>query len=86
MAIDIEALTKADVGRWVLYMPSGKTASFLSISFHGEVERGRVKSWNDKWVFVVYCLGQYAKFWQNYTGAATNPEDLEWVWPGEELT
>ena len=74
MNIEITSLTKADVGRWVSYLPS-----------HGKPEFGRIKGWGTTTVFVVYCLGKYAKRWQDYTGAATNPEDLVFVWPGEKL-
>ena len=49
-------------GIWVLYKPKG--------------EIGRVKSTNDKWVFVVYnCDSQWERF-KDYTAAATDPNDL----------
>ena len=49
-------------GMWVLYEPKG--------------EIGRVKSTNEKWVFVVYnCDGQWDDY-NNYTAAATKPDDL----------
>jgi hypothetical protein len=55
-----------EVGKWVLYIPTV-----------GDPEIGRIKSWNDKWVFVVYkCNGEWDRF-QDYTGAATGCEDLE---------
>ena len=39
-------------------------------------EIGRVKSANDKWVFVVYnCDSQWERF-EDYTAAATDPNDL----------
>ena len=66
MKIDIAQLTKKDIGKWVLY-----TAP------HGEIQKGRIKSWNDIFVFVVYnCDNNWDKF-QDYTGCATKPEDLE---------
>lgn len=37
--IDIAQLRKEDIGKWVLY-----TAS------HGVNEKGRIKSWNDKFI------------------------------------
>jgi hypothetical protein len=62
----IGTLTKADVGRWVWYHPNW-----------GERQAGRIKSWNDKFVFVVYkCAGNWEAF-KDYTAAATKPEDLE---------
>ena len=66
--IDIAKLTKKDIGRWVLYKGSA-----------GEQEGGRLKSWNDKYIFVVYkCDGQWNRF-QDFTGWATDPEDLEFT-------
>lgn len=62
--IDIGQLTKADIGKWVLYSDGFKN------------EKGRIKSWNDKYIFVVYkCANQWDRFW-DYTGCATDPEDL----------
>ena len=60
-------LQKSDlkVGQWVEY-----TAP------HGDKEQGRIKSWNDKWVFVVYnCAEEWERF-EQYTAAATNRDDL----------
>lgn len=66
--IDISELRKEDIGKWVLY--SGGA---------GETEKGRLKSWNDKFIFVVYkCDYQWDKF-QDYTGVATSQEDLRWT-------
>lgn len=66
--IDISELRKEDIGRWVLYQGSA-----------GEKEKGRIKSWNDKWIFVVYhCDHQWNRF-QDFTGAATDPEDLRFT-------
>ncbi len=68
--IDIAKLTKDDIGRWVVYDKPHRT------------EKGRLKSWNDFWVFVVYkCNHQWDKF-QDYTGCATKPEDLEFTTKG----
>ena len=54
-----------ELGQWVEYHGQA-----------GEREVGRVKSSNHKWVFVVYhCDGDWDNF-QNYTAAATNPDDL----------
>jgi hypothetical protein len=66
--IKLSELKESDVGRWVMY-DSG----------HGETERGRIKSWNEKFVFVVYsCDNQWERF-QDFTGCATHPEDLRWL-------
>ena len=64
--IDIKKLSKKDIGKWVRYT-----------AHHGETEDGKIKSWNDKFIFVVYkCANNWDRF-QDYTGQATNPEDLE---------
>ena len=66
--IKIQDLTEGHIGKWVEY-----TAP------HGETERGRIKSWNDKYVFVVYkCAGEWKRFF-DYTGQATDPNDLEFI-------
>jgi hypothetical protein len=63
--IHIKELGPKDVGKWVEYR--GAT---------GETERGRIKSWNDRFVFVVYrCNGEWNRF-KDFTAAATNPSDL----------
>lgn len=57
--INILDLTDLDKGRSVRYTP-----------FKGApAEVGRIKTWNDKWIFVWYHSGD--------TAAATNPSDLE---------
>jgi len=61
----IEELKHSDVGRWVAY-----TAP------HGEISLGRIKSWNEKYIFVVYhCADEWDNF-RNYTAAATNPGEI----------
>lgn len=63
--IDINSLTDKDVGKWVIYNSFDKK------------ETGRIKSWNDKWIFVVYnCANEWNNY-KNYTGCATDPKDLE---------
>jgi len=71
--IDIKKLTKDDVGKWVKYTDFSKT------------ELGRIKSWNDKFIFVVYsCACNWNNF-KDYTAAATSPEDLEFCIPTETI-
>ena len=66
--LKIAELTSDDVGRWVEY-----TAP------HGVKERGRIKSFNDSFVFVVYHCAQQWYEYMNYTGCATKPEDLTFI-------
>ena len=73
--IDVAELRKEDIGKWVLYTPP-----------HGKVVKGRLKSWNEKWIFVVYkCAGEWDKF-QDYTGCATNPDDLRFTTAEEVIS
>ena len=66
--IDIAQLDNKDIGRWVWYTP-GK----------GDKEKGRIKSWNSHFIFVVYkCAGEWKRF-QDFTAAATHPENIEFI-------
>lgn len=65
------SLTELDAeafGKWVQYTP-----------FKGAIpEIGRIKSWNSEYIFVVYtCDKSWSRF-QDFTAAATKPEDLEY--------
>jgi len=69
--IDIDKLTKEDVGKCVIY----------SNGFKEEI--GLIKSWNDKFIFVVYhCDGNWDKY-QDYTGCATEGRYLTFKEKGE---
>lgn len=66
--IEIALLTEKDIGRWVWYKPSV-----------GDREKGRLKSWNSERIFVVYkCNGEWKRF-ADFTGAPTNPKELEFI-------
>ena len=59
----ISELNKSDIGCWVEYWP--------------KQEIGRIKSWNEKWIFVVYnCDNDWDDF-KNFTAAATDPKELQ---------
>ncbi len=67
--IDVLELKRPeDVGRWVVYTDGA-----------GETERGKIKSWNNSGIFVVYNADDNwdGNEWMNYTAAHTRPEDLE---------
>ncbi len=68
--IDISKLNDESVGKWVVYTDGA-----------GGKERGKIKSWNDSGIFVVYNTdGNWSgDNWKNYTAAHTRPEDLEFV-------
>lgn len=65
--IDLSKITDADIGRWVEY----------NLGFKREV--GRIKSYNDKYIFIVYhCDDDWEQF-SDYTAEATNPMDLRFL-------
>jgi len=68
--IDIIKLEESDKGRWVQFTPYyGDTAKAL----------GKIKSWNIKYIFVVFqCDGDW-KNYTNYTAEAVDPSRLEFT-------
>lgn len=64
MSIDIKKLTEKDKGCLVKYETNYKK------------ENGVIKSWNERYIFVVY---HYEGDYRNFTAAATNPNDLEFI-------
>jgi hypothetical protein len=66
--IYIENLRPDDTGRWVKYERN-----------HCVPEIGRIKSWSNEVVWVVYkCNNEWSRF-QDFTGQATDPEDLNFI-------
>ena len=69
--IDIDLLTEDDVGRWVTYRKGPR------------VNRGRIRDWSDRVVYVVYWAGS-GEHWdqfKDYYACATPPEDVEFDEP-----
>jgi hypothetical protein len=64
--IEIDKLTAADVGRWVVYRRAG-----------GAKERGKIKGWTRTFVFVVYHCDQHWERFEDFDSIATNPCDLD---------
>jgi hypothetical protein len=68
--IDIRDLRPEHVGHWVRYRDA---------HFPDQSEDGRIKSWNDRTVFVVYkCDNQWHRF-KDFTAAGTLPESLSFI-------
>jgi hypothetical protein len=68
--IDIGDLRPEHVGQWVRYRDA---------HFPHQSEDGRIKSWNDRTVFVVYkCDNQWHRF-KDFTAAGTLPESLDFI-------
>jgi hypothetical protein len=64
--IALHTLNQTHVGHWVEYRDR----------FDAKPERGRIKSWNEKFIFVVYrCNDDWGRF-EFFTGVATDPADL----------
>lgn len=68
--IELHKLSREDIGRWVIYKDGLE-----------KTERGKLKSWNDTFIFVVYNANENwdGDHWKDYTAAATRPEDLEFA-------
>lgn len=65
----ISKLKDIDVGKYVDYHHL----------FDNTIERGRIKSWNAKLVFVVFeCNGKWDRY-REYTGEACLPEHLTFI-------
>ena len=63
--IAIKSLTTDDIGEYVIYRENSP-----------EMERGRIKSWNDRFIFVVFkCNNEWDRF-KDFTGECVCPEDL----------
>lgn len=63
--IRIKDLRQSDIGKWVKYNNG-----------YGGDEVGRIKSWNEHNIFVVYkCNNEWDRF-QDFTGQATKEGDL----------
>ena len=73
--VNIDNLKSRDEGRGVFYK-----------DFAGKRTFGLIKSWNDKWIFVVYNCSDDWKNYENYTAAATDSKDLKFeaLKPGED--
>ena len=68
--IDINKLKRVDKGRWVAYIDS---------NFPDKWEIGRIKSWNNTCIHVVYKCNEEWGNYKNYTGVATDPEELYYL-------
>jgi hypothetical protein len=62
--IEIEKLDPGAIGQWVVYIGGAQG------------ERGRIKSWNDEVIFVIYGPAAEADDWHVADAKATNPIDL----------
>lgn len=68
MQIDEKRLTHEDVGRWVEYKGEAR-----------EVEKGRLKSWNFPFVYVVFNCDEDWEYFMDYTAEACRPKDITFI-------
>lgn len=69
--IKIDDLKESDIGKWVKF----DTGHYL--------ESGRLKSWNDTFVFIVFdCNKEWFRF-KDYTGCSCNPDNCTFFEDGE---
>jgi len=66
--IHISELITADKGRWVRLK-----------NFSGKNGTGRIKSWNDSFIFVVFQCDNDWENYADYTGEAVNCSNLEFI-------
>jgi len=68
--IDISKLEESDKGRWVQF-----------IKYYGDDAKalGKIKSWNNKYIFVVFQCDREWKNYADYIGEAVDPSRLEFV-------
>jgi len=68
--VDVSQLTSADIGRWVRFYD------------YDSKKLGRIKSWNEYNIFVVYlCDGDWENY-ADYTAEATHGSRLEFTEEG----
>lgn len=69
--VRLDELSDKDVGRWIIWLdPNLQTT-----------KKGRLKSWNNLFAFVVFnCNDQWNKF-QNYTPEACAPKECRFLAP-----
>lgn len=63
-------LKNSDIGRWVAYTPNYECS---------KTEKGRIKGFNDMYVFVVFHCDNNWDDYQNYTGESVRIEDIKFV-------
>ncbi|MGD9211722.1 MAG: hypothetical protein PVI90_13130, partial [Desulfobacteraceae bacterium] len=63
--IHIDSLQQSDIGRFVEYIDPYKRAI------------GKIKSWNHRFIFVVFHCDDNWNLFTEYTASACRPEDLE---------
>lgn len=69
MSLHSHKFSEADIGAWVMY------------EAYQNAQKGRIKSFNDRWVFVVYsCDGNWGNYTE-YTAEATSPAKLFFTGP-----
>lgn len=75
--IDIKTLEPRDEGRWVIYRD--KLAQ--QDSELGKTEKGRLKSYKDGSIFIVFKCNNLWVDYLNYTGNLCSPANLYWKHP-----
>lgn len=68
-------LTEPDKGKWVKYTEY----------FGAKPQFGRIKSWNDKLIFVVYSCNNEWDRYQDFTGEGTPPNRLKFKQNDEKI-
>jgi hypothetical protein len=71
LSVKLEELTERDKGRWIVWTDPGMVTT----------HKGRLKSWNHLFIFVVFkCGNNWVKF-QDYTAEACQPGECRFLAP-----
>ena len=65
--IEISKLTEKDIGKWVLFQPPYQK---------DKSELGKIKSWNNTYIYVIYRCNHDWNNFKNYTAIPTDPDTL----------
>jgi hypothetical protein len=77
MTIAIPKLTEVDKGKWVEYV--GHAGERETGVFFSSAVKGRIKSWNQTFIFVVFhCDNNWDRYY-DYTGCACKPTQLRFT-------
>ena len=63
--MNLKTIRERHKGKFVKYIPSKKI--------------GRIKSWNDRFIFVVFHCNDTWDDYEDYTGEGCNPSDLKLI-------
>ena len=74
LSVRLDQLSDRDIGRWIVWTDPNL----------GTVQKGRLKSWNELFCFVVFkCNDDWIRF-ENYSAEACAPRECRFLAPKHE--